>query len=88
MKVGTLSPIDDIETTRQKCVDALNVLEQSCDLGLIVKGAVIDKSAFHNLGTFMNALTPQQRSHLSLGLGVKVFIVCQILYVYMYTYLH
>lgn len=72
IKVGTLSPTDDIETTKQKCADALNVREPPCHLVLIVKGAVIDKSAFHNLGTFMNALTPQQKLHLFLGLGVQV----------------
>lgn len=72
IKVGTLSPTDDIETTKQKCADALNIFERHCDLVLIVKGAVIYKSAFHNLGTFMNALTPQQKSRIFLGLRVKV----------------
>ena len=46
--------------------------ENAENLVLIVRGAVINNSEFLNLEVFMNALRPQQRSHLVLGVGIKV----------------
>ena len=80
VKVGTILPHDDLNATKEKCAAALNMDERASNLVLIVRGAVIDSSAFQSLEGFMNALTPQQRSHLVLGVGVKVRLATDIIY--------
>lgn len=72
IKVGTITSSDDLQATKKKCAEALNVTVSSEKLVLIVKGAIIDESAFPSLGAFMDALTAQQRSHLILGIGIQV----------------
>ena len=72
VKVGTICSSDDLNSTKEKCAQALGMTECISELVLIVKGAVVDSSAFVNLEGFLNALSPQQRSHLVLGVGIKV----------------
>lgn len=57
------------------------------DLLLIVKGAVMDSCTFTTLEGFLNASSPQQRSHLIYvsDVGIKVYTV---LYIYVYLYLN
>ena len=73
IKVGSFTSKDDLQTTKRKCANALNLHSAATpDLHLIVKGAVVDDSAFSTLASFLNALSPQQRSHLCFGIGIKV----------------
>ena len=72
VKIGTICHSDDLNATKEKCAQAVVKTECISKLVLIVKGAVVDSSAFVNLEGFLNALTPQQRSHLVLGVGIKV----------------
>lgn len=75
-----VSGTDDLEATKLKCTEALNISSSPKKLVLIVKGAIIDESAFSSLGSFMDALTAQQRSHLVLGLGIQVQCKCMCMY--------
>ena len=59
-------------TCSQQKSKALSVTASPENLVLIVRGTVIDNSAFQSLGAFLDVLSAQQRSHLVLGLGVKV----------------
>ena len=72
LKVGSFMPNDTLAETKRKCAEAMNINSPPCDLDLIVKGAIVDDSAFPTLSTFMNSLSPQQRSHLCFGIGVNV----------------
>ena len=49
VKVGTICSSDDINTTKEKCAQALGMTEHISEVVLIVKGTVVDSSAFINL---------------------------------------
>lgn len=94
IKVGSFTSKDDLQSTKRKCANALNLHSAATpDLHLIVRGAVVDDSAFSTLASFLNALSPQQRSHLCFGIGIKVqlFKICICMCMYcmqcMYMYI-
>ena len=79
VRVGMVCSFDDLTSTKEKCARALAMIEGVDDLLLIVRGAVLDSSVFAILEGFLNALSPQQRSHLVLGVGIKVHVNVQAL---------
>ena len=61
---------------KKRCTDALDLHENPDKLVLVVKGAMVDQSAFRR---FMASFTAQQRAHFSEGIDMKVMDVLRFL---------
>ena len=75
VKVGGFLDHEDLKATKKRCADALDLHENPDKLVLVIKGAVVDQSAFVSLGRFMASFTAQQRAHFFFGIGIKVMDV-------------
>ena len=65
---------------QKRCTDALDLHENSDKLVLVVKGAVVEQSAFVSLGNFMASFTAQQRAHFLFEIGIKVMDALQFVF--------
>ena len=80
VKVGGFLDHEDLKVPKKRCTDALDLYENSDKLVLVVKGAVVEQSAFVSLGNFMASFTAQQRAHFLFEIGIKVMDALQFVF--------
>ena len=72
VKVGSFLDHEDLKATKKRCTDVLDLHENPDKLVLVVKGAMVDQSAFVYLGRFMASFTARQRAHFLGGIDIEV----------------